>query len=443
MNKGIKSIILIILFMVFIKPDSSSQNSMLGSKSIPINIKNVIVTGITENSATVIWETDKPSTSKVDYGVTANYESTTDTDNTLVLKHSVEISGLLSRQTYHYKARSVDESGNEEVYGDYLFTTLADTTPPIITNIRMTGIESSSTSVTWTTDEPATSQVVYGESESYGNLTVPEANLAINHRVDITGLFGNTRYHFRTISADENMNKTISDDNVFTTAVNKNPPIITNVIKTNITDTSITIIWATDKPATTQVEYGFTKEYGSQNPENTSLAVNHILTLKNLVPDKSYHFRVISMDDSGNKAILGDYTFKTAPLSQIYSLDRKAGISLGTLWVGLRCNVSPKVNMELRYVTDPDINVISLRGSYILFARNKTTGFVGLDYGTINFKYDGISGNGNSSTPFVGSEYFLTNKMDLGIDIGYSTINLKTQEYSVNGPEWVFNIYIN
>ena len=89
------------------------------------------------------------------------------------------------------------------------------------------------------------------------------------------------------------------------------------------------------------------------------------------------------------------------------------------------------------------MSIISLRGSYNFFTKNKLKGFAGLEYGSINFKYDGISGNGSSITPFIGSEYTLTNKIGLGIDFGYSTIDLKAQDISVSGPEYVFNLYLS
>ena len=70
--------------------------------------------------------------------------------------------------------------------------------------------------VTWTTDEPSTSQVEYGEgsSNSYSQLTQEDKNLAYNHVVVISGLTPSKVYHLRAISKDSANNETKSIDTV-------------------------------------------------------------------------------------------------------------------------------------------------------------------------------------------------------------------------------------
>ena len=53
----------------------------------------------------------------------------------------------------------------------------ADTTPPVISAVAASGITSSGVTITWTTDEAATSQVEYGLTTSYGSTTTLDTNL--------------------------------------------------------------------------------------------------------------------------------------------------------------------------------------------------------------------------------------------------------------------------
>ena len=72
-------------------------------------------------------------------------------------------------------------------YGDYIYThnsniAVTDTTPPIITSITSVPTQTSSV-ISWTTDEAATSQVEYGLTTSYGTSTVLDTTEVTSHEV--------------------------------------------------------------------------------------------------------------------------------------------------------------------------------------------------------------------------------------------------------------------
>ncbi len=90
--------------------------------------------------------------------------------------------------------------------------------------------------------------------------------------------------------------------------------------------TSARIDWKTNEPASSQVEYGKTQNYGSfapPQPQNDPTAigpdgkplsagvVTHSVVLTGLEPNTTYHYRVKSKDKAGNEAISQDKTFKT------------------------------------------------------------------------------------------------------------------------------------
>jgi len=78
-------------------------------------------------------------------------------------------------------------------------------------------ISGTSATISWTTDEPASSSVDYGESEAYGS-TATGAGGVTAHTVLVTGLTPVTTYHARAASTDACGNgPTLSGDLTFTT----------------------------------------------------------------------------------------------------------------------------------------------------------------------------------------------------------------------------------
>jgi hypothetical protein len=92
-----------------------------------------------------------------------------------------------------------------------------DDTPPVIFNISPTNITGTGAIITWDTDEPATSQVKYGLSLSYGDVSAEDSNLVTSHSVELSGLTAGTQYHYAVISRDAVGNEYSSLDKTFTT----------------------------------------------------------------------------------------------------------------------------------------------------------------------------------------------------------------------------------
>ena len=97
-------------------------------------ISGVTATGITTTGATIKWATDQASTSRVEYGTTTSYGSTTSLLSTLVTRHSQLLSGLSAGTVYHYRVHSKNSSGLESISGDFVFGTSnsSDNTPPTV-----------------------------------------------------------------------------------------------------------------------------------------------------------------------------------------------------------------------------------------------------------------------------------------------------------------------
>jgi hypothetical protein len=93
-----------------------------------------------------------------------------------------------------------------------------DKTPPVISGVGASDITTSTATITWTTDEWATSEVEYGLTTSYGSTASPALPaLVTSHSVTLSDLSAGTTYHFRVKSKDASENEAMSGDFTFTT----------------------------------------------------------------------------------------------------------------------------------------------------------------------------------------------------------------------------------
>ncbi len=75
-------------------------------------ITNVQTASITTSSSQVVWSTNVPANSSVDYGTTTAYGNGTPVDSGMVTSHQVTLSGLAAGTTYYYQVNSTDSKGN-------------------------------------------------------------------------------------------------------------------------------------------------------------------------------------------------------------------------------------------------------------------------------------------------------------------------------------------
>src|SRR5205814_1128891 len=114
---------------------SATVTVTVAGDTTPPVISGVTAASITGSGATISWTTNEASDSQVDYGSTTAYGSTSALNNTDVTAHTVALSGLTGSTLYHYRVRSQDAANNPAVSVDFTFTTLADTTAPVISAV--------------------------------------------------------------------------------------------------------------------------------------------------------------------------------------------------------------------------------------------------------------------------------------------------------------------
>src|SRR5256885_1376733 len=90
----------------------SSANSTGNPPPTTLDVTNVQAASVTTSSSQVVWTTNVPANSSVDYGTTTAYGNSTPVDPTMVTSHQVTISGLAAGTTYYFQVNSTDSKGN-------------------------------------------------------------------------------------------------------------------------------------------------------------------------------------------------------------------------------------------------------------------------------------------------------------------------------------------
>jgi titin len=271
--------------------DNSGAGHTFTTISGPI-ISSVATESVTDNSATITWNTDESADSYVVYSTSlSDIRSDTNTSEAGsaalvststggIYQHRVTLSSLTEGTLYYYYVKSTDADSNtvndKNNNNFYSFRSTLDTQAPVISNISTPVQTASALVIVWTTNELADSQVEYGTaSGSYTNTTTLDSTLSISHAVMVSSLSEETTYYFRVISADAKGNSATSDEESISTtdsqtvinvitgggggggaAVDSAPPKISGIEATDISAFGATVSFKTDEPATGYVLFG-------------------------------------------------------------------------------------------------------------------------------------------------------------------------------------------
>lgn len=269
-------------------------------------VSGISVEAVTQTSARITWVTNALGTTRVEYGTTPEYGSGAVSDSAMVWQHMVDLTDLVPGTPYHFRVVSVNAGSEVAASTDRTFHTAY---PPLeIGNVVVAYVSATTATIEWETNRPADSRVEYGETEAYGYETVPDPGPVASHSVTVTGLSPGTTYHFRAASFDP-YGSAVSPDGVFETdpePLAMTPPEVEDV------GTSWAVIsWTTSRPATSDIAYGLTEDYGDTADVAETLVADHSHTLSGLAEGTLYHFAVTSVDGQGLSVTSSDTTFET------------------------------------------------------------------------------------------------------------------------------------
>ena len=320
--------------------------SMFNDTIAPVLISGPIVEK-TDKTAIFEWGTDEASDSFVFIkrkDKDKNFRKIG--DDRKVTNHVVTVTNLIKGENYEFELASRDLAGNlmtwptvlntndmnkvlalrktSQVPGGFgvFFTNQFPDTRVLIIIEGPSVVQKTSETITiqWKTDERSDSFVDFGLDESFGQIK-GEVFDVTDHRVTLTNLQSATVYNFKVSSTDPSNNgpSTSGTSAVSTESeADESPPVITiGPVISSITNDQATVLWETDEPADSRLEFGFTSDY-ERVLLSTEDKTFHFVTLTNLLPDTLYHLRVLSTDISDNGLTASaDTTFRTAATADV------------------------------------------------------------------------------------------------------------------------------
>ncbi len=185
-----------------------------------------------------------------------------------------------------------------------------DTTKPVISQIAIGEPTATSVTITWRTNEPATTEVRYGTTEELG-LFQGDLTLTVDHSVTLTGLKPQQKYFFQVASLDRAGNRAISDADDFTTKAQSQAPVIGSVQVVPASNAA-TVTVVTDQPTTVEVVYWINTAVKTTVSSGDQAKMTHTVLVEDLQPATTYTYVVVASSASG-QTTSPEASFTTAP----------------------------------------------------------------------------------------------------------------------------------
>ncbi|PIS07581.1 hypothetical protein COT78_02690 [Candidatus Berkelbacteria bacterium CG10_big_fil_rev_8_21_14_0_10_43_13] len=183
-------------------------------------ISSVSVNNIETTKVSISWNTASLSTGIVEYNSDLSTKPLSVADNNLGRTHTVALSNLSDDSRYSFNIVMRTEKGDTVRSGSYNFSTSADGNTPVISKVEnRSALVSGSqdkvqTVITWQTNKPADSQVVYAENSLSSKTVIStplSSDLVKNHTVVLVDLKPSTVYQYYLLSNDKAGNVAKSD----------------------------------------------------------------------------------------------------------------------------------------------------------------------------------------------------------------------------------------
>jgi len=295
---------------------------VMASNAEALKVTRIDVT-TTDRSATISWITNKPASGLFEYGANSgNYEkSYAVTDRKT--NHSMTVLGVLPDTTYYFRVTAYD---NEATISSFERTFATGETfankAPTISGVRVAYTTGRTATIQWFTDEPATSVVEYGRTESLG-ASKGGGSKTIAHDITLSNLVPGAIYHYRVSSTDSDHNniswttksfRTLpveTSDNEEFRIYNIRPTSENNL---NVSVTSVLISWRTNKLSSGVVRYGTTPDFSKSIATEAPRSFGPSVTITGILPGTTYYFEIEGRDIFGQKKTTETHSFTTRGL---------------------------------------------------------------------------------------------------------------------------------
>ncbi|MDB5164182.1 MAG: putative secreted protein containing fibronectin type protein [Candidatus Saccharibacteria bacterium] len=268
------------------------------------------VSDVTTRKATIKWNTDRSSDSRVAIGTSSGHYSPSEVAvSTQVTEHVVQLDNLSAGTTYYVKAKWTDEDGNTGNSQEVSFTTDG---APVIKEVSAIKVGLNSAVIQFTAKNATKVGLSFGKSDSFGGLKTVNTSLTEStYTVELDGLDDGAKYFYKLTAYDTESFP--YDGNVFTFTTPPRPHI-TNLrfqpVDGEPTSTQ-KVTWDTNVASNSVITYGKVGTNGT-DVLVSSMVTAHEVVISGLEDNSDYFLLAQSRDVDGNLAVSDKQIFKTA-----------------------------------------------------------------------------------------------------------------------------------
>lgn len=271
------------------------------------------VSDVTTSKATVSWDTDRASDSRIAYGTSrGDYEDEEVSNSDQSASHEIRLRNLDAGTTYYYKAKWTDEDGNTGESDEEKFRT---EDAPTVKNVSVSNIGLDSAFIRFTTEDASRVRIRYGSSTDFGgSRDVSTSSSESTYAVDLSDLRDGTKYYYTIDTFDADGKEYEGTTLDFTTLPR---PKVTNIRIQPVADSaqpSVFVTWTSNTDISSIVTYapegdpGASRDVVDVNP----VSGDHRMVVLGLFPDTTYILTVRGRDRAGNEAVSDPQRFTTA-----------------------------------------------------------------------------------------------------------------------------------
>jgi hypothetical protein len=259
--------------------------------------------------------------------------------------------------------------------------TILDQTAPIITNVATSSVATTSATITWTTNEIASTRVVYSTGSSYASSTTlaDVSPRVLSHSANISNLPACTVFNYKVVSADATGNTSTSTTNMFTTTGCPAPTLSATTTTATVSATSTTSLTEDGKSITVTTP-----------PNVTATSSTVVIQIKSLDSETTFSStsKPISMTSAASivfdvTALINGTTILNSfdipvTMSYTYTDEEVVGLEESTLamyhyhnsaWIKLNdCSVNTTTNTIT--CTTPSFSIFGIFGTPIVVAQS-------------------------------------------------------------------------
>lgn len=347
-----------------------NQNLIIGfSKSVTASSGNILIKKSSDDS---IVESIVATSSLVTGGGTNTITINPSTTLTEGVQYYVTVPSTAFKDSSNNFFNGISSSST------WAFT-IIDQTAPVITNVATSSVATTSATITWTTDELASTRIIYSTGSTYtSSTTLADISPRVtSHTSSLSGLPACTTFNYKVVSADATGNTATSTASMFTTIGCPAPTLSATTTTATVSTSSVSTLTEGENSITVTTPPNFTstsssvviqiKGLDSETTFATTSKPAALTSAANIVFDVTALINGTTVLDSFDIPVTISYT---------YSDEEIAGLDEATLsmhhfhnneWIKLNdCSVNAATNTIT--CTTPSFSIFAIFGSPAIVA---------------------------------------------------------------------------